>query len=382
MKPHLDKNAIEPDDDARVDRAGMPSVGRKRRGGKLMNIAVLAGIAGIGLGYAMLTTGAEKKDAPKPNTEEVANRLAPLPLPADSAAPPPLPDQPPPLSQIAAIAPGEAAPAKHEPTWQERKLGFGEAEGVLASAAGAASSGLATLSSSAAGALDAAGAALAPAAAAPGSLAARLEPGSFPMARASFLPDRNYVLAAGTLLDCILDTRIDSTLPGLVKCHLPRDVYSDNKQVLLLERGTELLGQQAGAIQQGQARQFVVFTRLKTEHGVIANLNSPAADALGGAGIPGWVDTRFGQRFGAALGIALLQDTAAVAVASQSRGGGQNTLVLGNTAQAGGTMAEKALESTVNLPPVLHVQQGALIQVMLARDVDFRDVYDLERKAP
>lgn len=381
-KPRPGKDAAELADEA-IDRAGMPSVGRRKRGGKWMNIVALAAVAGIG-GAAIIMTpsaGGKTTKKPKPNTEEVANHMQPLPMPD---APPPLPDTPPPLSlapQAASAAPAGAAPEKHEQTWEERKLGFDEpagAPGSAASVAGTAPNGPAALASTAAAALETTGGT----APAPGSLAARLEPSVFPMVYATMLPDRNYVLAAGTLLDCILDTRIESTVQGLVKCHIPRDVYSDNKQVLLLERGTELLGQQVGSLQQGQDRQFVVFTRLKTGNGVIANINSPATDALGGAGIPGWVDTRFGQRFGAAIGIALMQDVAAVAVASQSHGGGQNTLVLGNTAQAGGTLAEKALESTVNLPPVSPVQQGALIQVMLARDVDFRRVYDLERSAP
>lgn len=379
MKKAKDKNAVELADEA-IDKAGMPSVGRRKRGGRLVNILVLAAVAGIGGAATVMTPSAGGKTAKKarPNTEEVANHMPPLPVPD---APPALPPEPPPLLAAAKLAPPatDDQPARREPTWEERKLGFADAASaasVTAAATGAVAAGAAALQA----APDLAPSA--PPAPAPGSLAARLTPTVFEASRASLLPDRNYILAAGAMLDCILDTEIDSTLPGMVKCHLDRDVYSDNKQVKLLDSGTELIGEQTGAVQQGQARAFVVFSRAKTPGGVIVNINSPATGPLGASGIGGWVDTQFGKRFGAAMMIALVQDAAAVAVARQSSGGGQNTLVLGNTTQAGGALAEKTLESTVNIAPVLHVAHGTHIQVMLARDLDFRGVYDLERTTP
>lgn len=366
----MNKNAIDAATDAAVDQAGMPAIGRSRRSGKLMNVLALSAIAGLGLTFAVLSTGTEPKGKkpPKPHTEDVANQLAPLVMP-DKPPAPPTDDKLallPPATPVAAPAPAE----KPEPTWQERKMG--------------AEDGQSAGNSGTIGTPDSGTAPPAPPAPAtappPGTLAARLEPSTFPAARATRLPDLNYVIAAGRLLDCILDTAIDSTLPGLVKCHLPAAVYSENRHVMLLEAGTELLGEQGSALLQGQARQFVVFTRIKTGNGVVAAINSPATDALGASGIPGWIDTQFGKRFGAAMMIALVQDAAAIAVARSSSGAGQNTLVLGNSTQAGSSMAEKALEASVNIPPILHVNQGAHIQVMLARDLDFRDVYALETR--
>lgn len=388
MKP----NSVEPQDrdEIDVDSVAMPTIGRSRRKGKIMNWLVLAGMASVGVAWAVMGTNdlEHAGDASKPRTTDVANRLAPLtlpdkPPPVDTAAPLPLP--PPPLAEQEPTT-GNTPPPARVMTWQERKLGFSENEGAPPATTPAAR----TPASGPPNAEEIGndrqpvtpGEGAPQAAAQRNPLAQRLESGSYEAARASRLPDLNYLITAGTLLDCVLDTRIDSTLPGLVKCHLDRDQYSDNKQVLLMRRGTVLLSELTGGILHGQARQFVLFKRATAEDGAFVNLNSPATDAMGATGITGWVDTQFGKRFGAALGIALLQDATAITVARNSTGGGQNTLVLGNTTQTTGSMAEKALEASLNIPPILHTEAGAHIQVMLARDLDFSSVYTLQRTTP
>lgn len=374
----MKKNRIEPGDDDQVERAGMPSIGRKKRSGKFINMAALALLAGAGVSWALMTPANSKQSTPSKaaQNEEVASHLAPLTTPDK---PDPLP--PPPVGQTSAApgAPGGAPgdpQAPHVQTWEERKLGF-EPDQVTAR-------GMATAAAAAVSDLPAEGAAVLKKVAdvaAPESLR-RLEMPAVETSRASLLPDRNYMLAAGTILDCLLDTPVNTTVGGPLKCHLPADVYSDNKQVVLMEAGTEFFGQQTDSILQGQDRAFGVLRRAKTPKGVIVNVASPATDSLGTPGIPGYVDSQFGKRFGAALGIALIQDATAIAVAARSSGNGQNTFVLGNTAQAGTSLAEKALEASVNLPSILRTNQAVHIQVMLARDLDFRDVYQLRRAEP
>ncbi|MDA1379467.1 hypothetical protein PCI56_05845 [Plesiomonas shigelloides subsp. oncorhynchi] len=56
---------------------------------------------------------------------------------------------------------------------------------------------------------------------------------------AARLFNRDYLLAKGAYIDCVLNTSLNSTVPGMTKCTLTRDVYSDNGVTLLLERGSE-----------------------------------------------------------------------------------------------------------------------------------------------
>src|ERR1019366_3817109 len=118
---------------------------------------------------------------------------------------------------------------------------------------------------------------------------------------ARVLPTQRLLLPKGAFIDCTLETAIDSTLPGMTTCVTATDTFGVDGKVLLLERGTKLVGETRGQVQQGAARVFVLWTEARTPTGVIVPLDSPAADELGRAGLPGTVDRHFWERFGAAL---------------------------------------------------------------------------------
>src|SRR3546814_18955797 len=81
-----------------------------------------------------------------------------------------------------------------------------------------------------------------------------------------------------------------SDLPGYTSCLIPRDVYSENGRVILMAKGTRVLGEYRGGIQQGQNRLFVLWTRAVTPRGVRIDLASPVAAAPGRAGLAGAAD--------------------------------------------------------------------------------------------
>lgn len=188
-----------------------------------------------------------------------------------------------------------------------------------------------------------------------------------PDARAMRLMDRNFLLGRGKMIDCTTLTRIDTTQPGQLICTNDADVYSDNGNVLLLEKGTEFIGTQKNGLQQGQARVFILWEEARTPKGVRIQLASPAADSLGAPGVDGYVDTHFWQRFGGALMLSIVQD-------ATSKAGSQAP----STTGAGRDAVAEALHNSVNIPPTLRKNHAQTITVAVARDIDFRPVYSLE----
>ncbi|ESZ19024.1 type VI secretion protein [Mesorhizobium sp. L2C084A000] len=212
-----------------------------------------------------------------------------------------------------------------------------------------------------------------------GDLSARLKPDIQEPSRATLLPHPDLVITQGTIIPCILQTAVDTNLPGYVKCVLPKDVRGATNNVVLLDRGTTVIGEIQRGLQQGDARVFVLWTRIETPDHALVSLASPGADELGRSGMPGTVDNHFWQRFGGAMLMSVIQGAfqAAGQYAGSSGGGSGINSFQSNAGQA----VETTLRATINVPPTLKKNQGDAVSIFVARDLDFSDVYDLRATA-
>lgn len=219
---------------------------------------------------------------------------------------------------------------------------------------------------------DMGGDALSPGVSARNEMTNLLQPTATPAVNASVLPTQRLLLPKGTFLDCTLETAIDSTLPGMTTCITATDTFSADGSVVLLERGTKLVGETRGQVRQGSARVFVLWTEARTPDGVVVPLASPGTDELGRSGLPGEVNRHFWERFGAAILISTIDGAVQSAVQSSSEGG----TVIVNPSTSRDVLTE-VLRSTVNIPPTVTKAHGDRIAVLVARDLDFRSVYEL-----
>ena len=109
-----------------------------------------------------------------------------------------------------------------------------------------------------------------------GALSGLLAPTATPAARATQLPSQRLLLAKGAFIDCTLETAIDSSLPGMTTCITATDTFSVDGKVVLLERGSKLIGETRGQVQQGSCAAVRAVDR------------GADADRSGGAtGLPG-----------------------------------------------------------------------------------------------
>ncbi|MCX2865362.1 type IV secretion system protein VirB10 [Paucibacter sp. PLA-PC-4] len=204
-----------------------------------------------------------------------------------------------------------------------------------------------------------------------------------PKAMAAMLGNRSLTLPKGTSFSCALKTRVVTASAGLVSCMVQRHVYGDDGRVLLIERGSHLDGEyRLTTVRPGTVRIPVLWTRVRTPLGVIVDIDSPATGQLGESGIDGHVDKRWSERIGAAMLLSLIDDSVQLIASKQSEEHRSGTVVLSSTTSSTSKLAEKVLDSTINIPPTIYRNQGGIAAIHVARDIDFSGVYELQPSAP
>ena len=183
------------------------------------------------------------------------------------------------------------------------------------------------------------------------------------VARAQRLSNPGAMIVQGTLIPAVLETALNSDLPGYARAIVSRDVRSFDGARVLIPRGSRLMGEYKSGLQTGQTRVQVVWTRLVRPDGVTIDLGSPGGDDQGQSGLAGGVQRHYARRYGPASVLSLLSG-----LASGLGGGSSSTVVIGSTASSA---AGQALQTDGQIPPTIRLPQGAPIQVFTARDLDF-----------
>jgi len=183
--------------------------------------------------------------------------------------------------------------------------------------------------------------------------------------RASRIENPAATVSQGTLIPAVLETALNSDLPGYTRALVSRDVRAFDGSRVLIPRGSRLVGAYRSGLQSGQKRLFITWTRLIRPDGTTITLSDPSTDNLGQAGQTGEVDNHFFKRFGSAMLLSIVGG-----LANSANSGDSNTIVIG-TAQGANNAATAALQSDSKISPTVKVAQGTPIQVFVSRDLDF-----------
>ena len=185
--------------------------------------------------------------------------------------------------------------------------------------------------------------------------------GSAATATASF--DPKTTVTQGTLIPAVLETAIDTDVPGYVRAVVSVDVRSFDGSRVLVPRSSRLIGQYKSGLQAGQKRAYVIWTRLIRPDGVSVNIASPAVGFAGETGLAGKVNTHFFERFGSAMLLSVVGGLSAL-------GGNAGVIIAGG----GQSAAAAAVGQSGQIGPTVRVRQGQPIRVFTARDLDFSRV--------
>ncbi|HFC7422683.1 TPA: type IV secretion system protein VirB10 [Neisseria meningitidis] len=202
-----------------------------------------------------------------------------------------------------------------------------------------------------------------------------------PSTSAGLLKNRDMLLAKGTIVTCNMATKLETQIAGQTACVIPNNIYSENGNVVLLDRGTVVEGEYQKVAEVGRTRIFVLWTRARTPNGVVINLDSAASDKLGGAGMDGYVNNHWFKRFGNAIMFSLIQDGVSTGFNRLEKSQTAQTVIYENSQDATNKIVEEIIKSTANLPPTIYRNQGDKVGIYISRDLDFSSVYQLKSRA-
>ena len=188
-------------------------------------------------------------------------------------------------------------------------------------------------------------------------------------AEAVRMANLDRLVPQGAIVGAVMETALDSDLPGFARALVTKDVFSFDGSAVLIPAGSRVIGEYNSGVAQGASRVFIVWSRLIRPDGVSIALGSPATDELGRGGLAGKVNRHFLQRFGGAILLSVLTGGISAATAALSRG----SSVIVSTSSEATTLATQALRGT-DIAPTIRTNQGALVRIFVARDLDFTAV--------
>jgi type IV secretory pathway VirB10-like protein len=181
---------------------------------------------------------------------------------------------------------------------------------------------------------------------------------------AGYSGNQSYRINQGKFIAAVLETAIQSDLPGMLRAMVQEDVYSEDGAQILIPAGSRLIGEYRSGLVRGQTRVAVIWHRVARPDGVDIGISSPGTDPLGVTGLTGEVDSHFFERFGGSVLLSLID----VYGKDQSQ---QSLQVISTETKNASSVA---LQNSINIPPTIFVDHGTRIQVFVARDINFQEV--------
>jgi type IV secretion system protein TrbI len=184
---------------------------------------------------------------------------------------------------------------------------------------------------------------------------------------------KTYVLFEGTILESILVNRLDGQFSGPVECLLTTDVYSHDRQHLLIPAGTKLLGESRRVETFGQTRLAVAFHRLVMPDGYSASLDRfQGLNQIGDAGLRDQVNNHYLRIFGVSLAIGAIGAVAEAGTAGALTASGSDLMRQG-FAQSMGQSSAQILDRFLNVLPTVTIREGHRVKVYLSGDLALPD---------
>jgi type IV secretion system protein VirB10 len=186
--------------------------------------------------------------------------------------------------------------------------------------------------------------------------------------QASVLANPSNTIVQGTMIQAVMETALNSTLPGQTRAVVSEDVFSFDGTQLLIPRGSRLIGRYRSGVDIALRRIIIAWDRIVLPDNQTIQISAFGGDELGRSGVTGFVDTRFDERFGSAALISLI--SAAPSVATSSVEDEATADVLDDMGDDLTNVTNSVMGDYLSIGPVIYVDQGARVSVMVDRDLE------------
>jgi type IV secretion system protein TrbI len=184
---------------------------------------------------------------------------------------------------------------------------------------------------------------------------------------------QTHVLFEGTVLETVLINRLDGQMAGPVECLLTNDLYSQNRQRLLIPSGSKLLGETRKVENFGQSRLAVSFHRLLMPDGYSVSLDHfQGLNQIGDAGLRDQVNNHYLRIFGTSLAIGAIGAVAEGGTSGALTASGGDLMRQG-FAQSTAQSSAQILDRFLNILPTITIREGHRIKVYLSGDLALPD---------
>lgn len=180
---------------------------------------------------------------------------------------------------------------------------------------------------------------------------------------------KRYLVFEGTVLETLLINRLNGTFAGPVDCLVTTDIYSHDRQQILIPAGTKVLGEAKKVEAFGQQRLAVFFHRLIMPDGFSVSLDQfKGLNQIGETALRDKVNNHYFQIFGASLAVGILGGISEAGTGNvftnspldRARAG------LGSSLANSGT---EILGRFLNILPTVTIREGNRVKIYLSGDL-------------
>lgn len=184
-----------------------------------------------------------------------------------------------------------------------------------------------------------------------------------------------HMISQGTLIPAVLQTEIDTSLPGPILARVSHNIWdSKTGKSLLIPQSSTLIGEYNSRVSSGQYRAQIVWKRIIFPNQQSIDLGSMVGvDKKGTSGIKGTVDNHYDK-----VALALLMTTALGASVRMTQGtynpnSSNIAQDLGNSlAQETARLGNKITDKMLSIPPTIKVPMGQILNVFVEKDLSLQ----------